>query len=143
MLNYAPRWFHNLSLIRPWGGDNDENELGSGARTSPWPFLHIRVLHGTGRVYLNGYSKLPRPAIAPYLRPVGNIDREQYPHCQGKMKVTVPARPCAHGISASMHVIAAIEDPATIVKILKHLGLPTRAPPREPARSLALVDFIG
>ncbi len=31
-------------------------------------------------------------------------------------------------------LIAAIEDPAVIVKILAHLGLPTRAPPRAPAR---------
>jgi len=27
-----------------------------------------------------------------------------------------------------------IEDPSTIAKILKHLGLPARAPPRAPAR---------
>ncbi len=31
-------------------------------------------------------------------------------------------------------LIAAIEDPAVIVKILAHLGLPTRAPPRASAR---------
>ena len=31
-------------------------------------------------------------------------------------------------------LIAAIEDPAVIVKILSHLDLPTRAPPRAPAR---------
>ncbi len=30
--------------------------------------------------------------------------------------------------------IAAIEDPAVIVKILAHLGVPTRAPPRSPVR---------
>ena len=29
---------------------------------------------------------------------------------------------------------AAIEDPPVIIKILSHLGLPTRAPPRAPAR---------
>lgn len=40
------------------------------------------------------------------------IDIEQCRHCDGEMKI-----------------IAAIEDPAIIVKILKHLGLPTRAPP--------------
>jgi hypothetical protein len=32
-------------------------------------------------------------------------------------------------------LLAAIEDPAVIVKILAHLGLPTRAPPRAPART--------
>ncbi len=31
-------------------------------------------------------------------------------------------------------LLAAIEDPAVIGKILSHLGLPTRAPPRAPAR---------
>ena len=30
--------------------------------------------------------------------------------------------------------LATIEEPAVIVKILTHLGLPTRAPPRSPAR---------
>jgi hypothetical protein len=29
-----------------------------------------------------------------------------------------------------LKIIAAIEDPPAIVKILIHLGLPTRAPPR-------------
>ena len=29
-----------------------------------------------------------------------------------------------------MRLVAAIEDPATIHRILTHLGLPTRAPPR-------------
>ena len=33
-----------------------------------------------------------------------------------------------------MKIIAAIEAPAVIVKILTHLGLPARAPPRAPAR---------
>jgi len=31
-------------------------------------------------------------------------------------------------------LIAAIEEPAVIVKVLAHLGLPTRTPPRAPAR---------
>ncbi len=31
-------------------------------------------------------------------------------------------------------LLATIEEPAVIVKILAHLGLPTRAPPRAPAR---------
>ena len=34
------------------------------------------------------------------------------------MKITAPAHPCALGISASLHVIACIEDPAVIKKIL-------------------------
>ena len=31
-------------------------------------------------------------------------------------------------------LIATIEDPVVIIKILSHLGLPTRAPPKAPAR---------
>jgi len=34
--------------------------------------------------------------------------------------------------------IAAIVDPQVIVKILTHLGLPARAPPRAPARPFPL-----
>ena len=37
-----------------------------------------------------------------------------------------------------LKIIAAIEEPAVIVRILTHLGLPARAPPRSPARPLDL-----
>src|SRR5262245_27071651 len=36
-----------------------------------------------------------------------------------------------------------IEDPPVIIKILNHLGLPTRAPPRAPARRVDLFQTIG
>ena len=52
---------------------------------------------------------------------VFDIDLEHCPQCGGDLKI-----------------IAAIEEPAVIVKILTHLGLPARAPPRSPARPLAL-----
>jgi len=48
---------------------------------------------------------------------VFDIDLEHCPRCGGDLKI-----------------IAAIEEPALIAKILTHLGLPARAP----ARSLAL-----
>jgi NADH-quinone oxidoreductase subunit H len=35
----------------------------------------------------------------------------------------------------TLTIIAAIEDPTVIAKILTHLGLPIRAPPRSPARA--------
>ncbi len=41
---------------------------------------------------------------------------------------------CPH-CGGPLTLIAAIEDPTVIVKILAHLGLPTRAPPRSPARA--------
>ena len=37
------------------------------------------------------------------------------------MKVAALAHPCARGISASMHVIACIEDPRVIRQILEYL----------------------
>jgi len=52
---------------------------------------------------------------------VFDIDIEHCPHCGGRVKI-----------------IAAIEDPAAIVNILTHLGLPARAPPRSPARRVDL-----
>ena len=54
-----------------------------------------------------------------------NIDIQTCPHCQGNLKI-----------------LASIEDPPTIAKILKHLGLPTRAPPRAPARHPDGFDFL-
>ena len=38
----------------------------------------------------------------------------------------------------SLKIIAAIEDSPVIAKILAHLNLPARAPPRSPARALTL-----
>jgi hypothetical protein len=55
------------------------------------------------------------------LKRVFAIDVEHCPQCGGALKI-----------------IAAIEEPAMIAKILTHLDLPARAPPRSPARPLAL-----
>ncbi len=62
-----------------------------------------------------------RMSWARLLRRVFDFDIEHCPNCGGALKI-----------------IAAIEDPAVIAKILTHLGLPARAPPRAPARPLAL-----
>jgi len=50
-----------------------------------------------------------------------DIDIDDCPNCGGALKI-----------------IAAIEDPLVIAKILSHLGLPTRAPPRAPAQRFDL-----
>src|SRR5262245_52500485 len=42
----------------------------------------------------------------------------------------------------ALKMIAAIEDPPVIAKILTHLGLPSRAPPRSPARRVDLFQTI-
>ena len=44
--------------------------------------------------------------------------------------------------TGALKIIAAIEDPPVIDKILSHLGLPTRAPPRAPARRVDLFQTI-
>ena len=55
------------------------------------------------------------------LKRVFDIDIERCTDCGGTLKI-----------------IAAIEDPPVIARILAHLGLPTRAPPRAPARRIDL-----
>ena len=55
------------------------------------------------------------------LKRVFNIDIEICEKCRGQVKVAAPAHPCARGINASLHVIACVEDPVAIEKILKHL----------------------
>jgi hypothetical protein len=55
------------------------------------------------------------------LKRVFDIDVARCPNCGGALKI-----------------IAAIEDPPVIVKILSHLGLSTRAPPRASARRVDL-----
>ncbi len=73
-----------------------------------------------------GSSAAARISWAGLLKRVFQIDVEHCPHCCGKLKI-----------------IAAIEDPALIVAILTHLGLPKRgrgpvfpsvAPRRDPRR---------
>jgi len=64
-----------------------------------------------------------RMGWARLLKRVFEFDLEHCPRCGGDMKI-----------------IAAIEEPAVIVRILTHLGLPARAPPRPPARLLALLQ---
>ena len=68
-----------------------------------------------------GSSAAARISWARLLKRVFEIDIEHCSHCGGTLKI-----------------IAAIEDPAVIVAILTHLGLPARAPPRSPARALPL-----
>ena len=52
-----------------------------------------------------------------------DIDIEHCPHCGGQLKL-----------------IAAIEEPAAITRILTHLGLAAQPPPRAPAVRLDLFE---
>ena len=57
------------------------------------------------------------------LKCVFDVDMERCPHCGGSLKI-----------------VAAIEAPAVIVRILTHPGLPARAPPRSLARRIDLFE---
>jgi hypothetical protein len=70
-------------------------------------------------------NKTPRISWARLLKRVFDLDVKHCPNCGGDLKI-----------------IAAIEDPPVIDKILTHLGLPTRAPPRSPARRVDLFQTI-
>ncbi len=71
------------------------------------------------------HARSARMSWAQLLKRVFDIDIEHCPHCGGTMKI-----------------IAAILEPAVITKILDHLGLPTRAPPRAPARPFNLFEMV-
>jgi hypothetical protein len=75
--------------------------------------------------HAQGQGETPRMSWARLLKRVFDIDVEHCPNCGGALKI-----------------IAAIEDPPVIDKILSHLGLPTRAPPRSPARRVDLFQTI-
>ena len=49
------------------------------------------------------------------------IDVENCVRCGKAVRVAAPAPPSARGISASLHVIASIEEPALIERILAHV----------------------
>lgn len=71
----------------------------------------------------SGHAETPQSSApvrlswARLLKRVFDIDLEHCPHCGG-----------------ALTIIAAIEDPTVIAKILAHLGLSARAPPRAAAR---------
>ena len=75
-----------------------------------------------GKVHLNGGNGL---RCLNLYRELLDIDVEHCPNCGSALKI-----------------IAAIEDPPVIIKIVSHLGLPSRAPPRTSARRVDLVQTI-
>jgi hypothetical protein len=97
----------------------------------PRPRLHLIRFHGVlaphaklrsqiipsppedTTVHVHAQGAPARISWARLLRRVFDIDIEHCPNCGGALKI-----------------IAAIEAPPVIVRILAHLGLPTRAPPR-------------
>ncbi len=66
-----------------------------------------------------------RMGWARLLKRVFDLDLEHCPQCGGEFRI-----------------IAAIEEPAVIARILTHLGLPARTPPRAPARRPELFQAV-
>jgi hypothetical protein len=70
------------------------------------------------------------------LKRVFNINIETCKSCGGAVKIVAPAHPCARDISASVHVIACIEDPLIIKKVLTHLDNKTACGAADSANGL-------
>ena len=51
-------------------------------------------------------------------------------------------RRCLEDYRRPFDRLRTLDDPPVIVKILSHLGLPTRGPPRAPARRVDLFQTI-
>ena len=113
----------------------------------PRPRLHLIRFHGV----LAPNAKL-RSKIVPAPRRACHRDRSEGAHAQGaparmswarllKRVFDIDIEHCPN-CGGSLKIIAAIEDPPVIIKILSHLGLPTRAPPRAPARRVDLFQTI-
>jgi len=106
----------------------------------PRPRLHLIRFHGvlaphaklravnipqpthkdSAPVYEHAHGQSARMSWAQRLKRVFNIDLERCA-CGGQLKIN-----------------AAIQDPVVIVRILTHLGLPARAPPRAAVRAPSL-----
>jgi hypothetical protein len=112
----------------------------------PRPRLHLIRFHGV----LAPHARL-RAAIVP--GPRQNTSQPAHEHAHGTPRRMSWARLLKRGFDidiehcaacgGALKTIAAIEEPAVIVRILTHLGLPARAPPRSPARPLALFQAAG
>ncbi len=105
----------------------------------PRPRLHLIRFHGV----LAPHAKL-RAAIVPDAAQQTSEPAQDQDHAHGQSARMSWARllrrvfdiDVAHYVcGGALRIIAAIEDPVVIARILTHLGLPARAPPRSPARS--------
>lgn len=106
----------------------------------PRPRLHLIRFHGV----LAPNAKL-RAAVIPQPVQKDSVPAHEDTHGQAarmswarllKRVFDIDVDRCTCG--GQLKIIAAIEDPVVIVRILAHLGLPARAPPRTPTRELSL-----
>ena len=87
----------------------------------PVPPTATAPAHAGDCAHLPVGSAKGRMRWAQLLKRVFDIDIERCPHCSGQL-----------------NLIAAIEDAASIARILTHLGLAAQPPPRAPARRVDL-----
>ena len=106
----------------------------------PRPRPHLIRFHGV----LAPNAKLRAAVVADLVQPASKPARG-HAHGQAarmswarllKRVFDIDVERCACG--GQLKIIAAIEDPVVIVRILAHLGVAARAPPRAPARELSL-----
>jgi hypothetical protein len=103
-----------LHLIRFHGVLAPHARLRAAIVPTPAPTAHAAdCAHALGASMRMSWARL--------LKRVFDIDIERCPRCGGKLKI-----------------IAAIEEPAVIERILTHLGLSAQPPPRTPARRVEL-----
>ena len=106
----------------------------------PRPRLHLIRFHGV----LAANAGL-RAAIVPGTAGKPGEHPEEHARARARLRwarlrkrvFDIDVEHCAHG-GGDLKIIAAIEEPAVMVRILMHLGLSVRAPPRALARPLAL-----
>jgi hypothetical protein len=109
----------------------------------PRPRVHLTRYHGVlGPHYKHRKQIVPKP---PELKVVGQEQDDMDPKQLELKKKNIPwARLLARVFNidvetcskcgGNMKIIAAIEDPKVIRKILEHMGLDTKPPPLHPAR---------
>jgi hypothetical protein len=106
----------------------------------PRPRLHLIRFHGV----LAPNAKL-RAAVIPQSAQKDSAPAHEHANGQAarmrwarllKRVFDIDVERCACG--GRLKIIAAIEEPVVIVRILTHLGLPARAPPRAAAREFSL-----
>jgi hypothetical protein len=97
--------------------------------------LHLIRFHGV----LAPNAKL-RASIVPGVVEKPSEPAHEHPHAPARMSwarllkrvFDIDIEHCRR-CGGAREIIAAIEEPGVIVRILTHLGLPARAPPRAPA----------
>ena len=130
----------------------------------PRPQINMLIYHGVFAPNAKWRSR-----VVSYKRPVVQVEPASGPECGDAVDPRPPADPCpdrprsyawadlmrrtfGYDVNAClecggrMKLIAMIDQPAVIAKILSHLGLPTEPPAAHPARpppeQLELPDFV-